>query len=197
MDHNASIANCITAGPTGGERRPLRQTGRGAYTAGRVPDDGRNRGAEPAEGMPGSRTLDPGWSANAGTRPGIFRRRGLIALGSLLPGGLPFSRARRRKPPARPLRVRRIVTHNDGQGLSYALMDGPAANVPGTLTGLWTTGSNPADFRFTADGARPRKTWSRRRTERSSGFPRSRRARNQPAFRPKRSARRGPTDFAC
>jgi mannose-6-phosphate isomerase-like protein (cupin superfamily) len=90
-------------------------------------------------------------NSNAGTRPGIFRRGWLIALGSLLPGGLPFSCARRRKPPARPLPVRRIVTHSDGQGLSYALMDGPATNVLGTLTELWATGSNPADFRSTAD----------------------------------------------
>jgi quercetin dioxygenase-like cupin family protein len=41
--------------------------------------------------------------------------------------------------------VRRIVTHNDSDGTSYALMDGIATHTFGTLTELWTTGPLPHD----------------------------------------------------
>lgn len=41
--------------------------------------------------------------------------------------------------------VRRIVTHNDEDGLSYAHIDDRATNVIGTLTELWTTGPTPHD----------------------------------------------------
>ena len=36
--------------------------------------------------------------------------------------------------------IRRIVTHNDENGLSYALLDGVATNVIGGLTEIWVTG---------------------------------------------------------
>jgi Cupin domain len=37
--------------------------------------------------------------------------------------------------------IRRIVTHNDPEGLSYALLDGPAGNVmPQGMTEIWMTG---------------------------------------------------------
>lgn len=36
--------------------------------------------------------------------------------------------------------IRRIVTHNDENGLSYALLDGVASNVIGGLTEIWVTG---------------------------------------------------------
>lgn len=41
--------------------------------------------------------------------------------------------------------VRRIVTQNDENGQSFALIDGKADNVLGTLTELWTTGPAPHD----------------------------------------------------
>src|ERR1700755_336245 len=47
--------------------------------------------------------------------------------------------------------VRRIVTHNDEEGGSYALMDNVATNVIGTLTELWTTGPTPHDHKTTED----------------------------------------------
>jgi hypothetical protein len=36
--------------------------------------------------------------------------------------------------------IRRVVTHNDENGLSYALLDGVASNVIGGLTEIWVTG---------------------------------------------------------
>jgi mannose-6-phosphate isomerase-like protein (cupin superfamily) len=50
-----------------------------------------------------------------------------------------------------PLPVRRIITHDDKAGLSSVLIDGPAPNVIGGLTELWTTGPDPADHRSTLD----------------------------------------------
>ncbi|MFM0309624.1 cupin domain-containing protein [Paraburkholderia sp. RL17-383-BIF-A] len=47
--------------------------------------------------------------------------------------------------------VRRIVTHNDEEGRSYALLDGTATNVIGTLTELWTTDPAPHNHRATDD----------------------------------------------
>lgn len=47
--------------------------------------------------------------------------------------------------------IRRIVTHDDAEGLSYALIDGEASNIIGGLTELWTTDSKPANHRETVD----------------------------------------------
>jgi mannose-6-phosphate isomerase-like protein (cupin superfamily) len=47
--------------------------------------------------------------------------------------------------------IRRIVTHNDADGQSYALVDGTATNVTGTLTELWTTGATPHNHAATDD----------------------------------------------
>lgn len=41
--------------------------------------------------------------------------------------------------------IRRIVTHDDTEGLSYALIDGAASNVIGGLTELWVTDDKPAN----------------------------------------------------
>ena len=46
--------------------------------------------------------------------------------------------------------IRRIVTHNDADGQSYALIDGVATNVIGVLTELWTTGPTPHDHRHSS-----------------------------------------------
>lgn len=47
--------------------------------------------------------------------------------------------------------VRRIVTHNDDEGRSFALMDDVATNVIGTLTELWATGPTPHDHKTAQD----------------------------------------------
>jgi mannose-6-phosphate isomerase-like protein (cupin superfamily) len=47
--------------------------------------------------------------------------------------------------------IRRIVTIDDKNGLSTVQMDGPAPNVIGGLTELWTIGSGPADQHSTVD----------------------------------------------
>ncbi len=50
-----------------------------------------------------------------------------------------------------PMPVRRIVTHNNAQGRSQVLIDAIADNCTGTLTELWTTGSEPHDHDTTID----------------------------------------------
>ena len=50
--------------------------------------------------------------------------------------------------------VRRIVTHTDEEGLSYALINGLVDNIEEGLTALWTTGAAPHDHRTSADAAR-------------------------------------------
>jgi hypothetical protein len=47
--------------------------------------------------------------------------------------------------------VRRIVTIDDKSGLSTVQTDGPAPNVIGGLTELWTTDAGPADQQSTVD----------------------------------------------
>lgn len=47
--------------------------------------------------------------------------------------------------------IRRIVTHDDAEGLSYALIDGQAENVIGGLTELWVTDSQRANHTATVD----------------------------------------------
>jgi hypothetical protein len=47
--------------------------------------------------------------------------------------------------------IRRVVTHNDENGLSYALMDGVAPNVIGGLTEIWVTGPDQPGHDSTAD----------------------------------------------
>lgn len=49
--------------------------------------------------------------------------------------------------------IRRIVTHDDAQGLSYALIDGAASNVIGGLTELWVTDERPANHATEVDNA--------------------------------------------
>lgn len=47
--------------------------------------------------------------------------------------------------------VRRIVTHDDENGLSYAMMDGIADNVIGGLTELWLTQAGPHNHKEAVD----------------------------------------------
>ncbi|WP_017773322.1 cupin domain-containing protein [Paraburkholderia kururiensis] len=54
--------------------------------------------------------------------------------------------------------VRRIVTHNDAEGRSYALKDEIATNIIGTLTELWTTGPAPHDHKTIDDAGAKSKT---------------------------------------
>lgn len=47
--------------------------------------------------------------------------------------------------------IRRIVTHDDANGLSYALIDSSATNVIGGLTELWVTDDQPANHATSID----------------------------------------------
>lgn len=47
--------------------------------------------------------------------------------------------------------VRRIVTHTDEGGRSYALIDSVATKIIGTLAELWTTGAAPHDHKTVED----------------------------------------------